>query len=157
MSHALALVADDETTRLDDLSLGIKVRAVLTVTADNQRKIVSFSSDNPQVQIVDGNNIKLQPDSSAHQPTLYELLFVASTGIASFRSPAAEIWLDGAMVAYSVNPSGDGLSFAMSFRNNLPPKAPGAQYSFTVLWNGSDGPLEAESEDPTIFLDPPNS
>lgn len=156
MSHALALVVDDETTRPDELSLPSKVEAVITVTADNQQKVVSFSSNNPLVQIVDGNDIKLQPDSSAHQPTTYELLFVASTGIASFRTPAAEIWLDGAMVAYTVNPSSD-LSFTMSFRNNLPPQTPGARYAFTVLWNGSDGPLEAESEDPTIYLDPPNS
>jgi hypothetical protein len=153
MSHALALVADDETTTRPEPSPGITVPATITVDAGLQG--LSFSSSNPLVQVA-GTDITLQPDSSTVQPVTYDLLFVAGSGISSFQTPAVEILLNGIKAAYTLDPSSDGASFTLSFVNNLPKGDPSISLSFFISWNSTFAEL-LKSEDPTILLDPPKS
>lgn len=158
MSYALALVTEEESSNAGPVPAPATADATIIVTAAGDQ--LTFVSTNPLVT-VKGTDLNLKPASSEQQPTTFNLLFVASTGIASFRSPAAEIVLEGNKVGYAVYPNSGGSSFTLAFRNNVPKGDQPASYAFYVFWNGTPsanaGPVFLESEDPTIYLDPPNS
>jgi hypothetical protein len=134
------------------------VNATIAVTDEGPLGL-SFTSFNPLVT-VKGTDISLTPGPDTPTPVNFNLLFVASTGIASFLTPAAEIQLDGNKVGYTVSPNSGGSSFTLSFLNNLPEGNPQIPYAFTIFWISS---LRAsyqkllKSEDPTILMDPPKS
>jgi hypothetical protein len=151
MSYAVALLAEEERAPLTPPKVTV-VDATITVTASLDG--LSFSSSNPLVT-TKGTDISLQPADGMITPVNYNLLFVASSGIASFQTPAAEIWLDGTKVGYTVSPNSGDASFSMAFLNNLT-EGPQVAFSFTIFWNSTLFERN-ESEDPTILLDPPKS
>jgi hypothetical protein len=158
MSHALALVREEESLLTSVGAASAPVNATILVSVDAATKSLSFQSFNSQV-IVNGTDITLQPGTT---PVDFTLLFLAGEGIVSFQTPAAEIWQDPETkkVGYSVNPNSGGTSFTMSFRNRLVHEDPQASYSFTLFWNPPSNSVSPElfmSEDPTILLNPPNS
>lgn len=159
-TQALALSIEEEDSASQNLAdSGTTVAATITVNAvDGQNIELSLDTTSPGVTVV-GTNVILEPTSSTQLPVTYNLTFQAGTGIKSFATPAAEIWVSSAeAIAIAVNPTNTpATTFVMSFVNNLAPTDNARAYSFDILYTSTGLEEKVRLKDPTILLDPPNN